>query len=92
MSLEFDGIVVAEIMCGEGEANDCIVSDREDAAAKATLFVERKVERGVDAERVELAAGGVEEGFSVGEFFDGDATRIERGGGCEWACARDAEA
>lgn len=92
MSLEFDGIVITEIVRGEGEADDCFVSDRENAAAKAALFVNREFERSRDAERVELAAGGVEEGFGIDELFDGDAARVKRGGGCERAGAGDAEA
>ena len=65
-------------MCGEGEADDVFALNGDDAAAKAALFVQGQFERGGDAECVELAAGGVEEGFGFGEFFDGDASCVER--------------
>lgn len=64
----------------------------DDAAAKAALFVKGEFERGRDAERVELAAGGIEEGFGFGEFFDGDASRVERRSWLKRAGGGDAEA
>lgn len=91
-ALQAEGIVIAEIVCGEGETNHMFALNGGDAAAEASLFVKGEFESGVDAERVELAAGGVEEGFGVGEFFDGDAARVERGGGHERAGVGDAKA
>ena len=79
-------------MGGEGEADDVFALNGDNAAARVALFVCGEFEGGVDAERVELAAGGVEEGVGVGEFFDGDDARIEGGGGLEWARDREAEA
>jgi len=92
VSLEFDGIVVAEIVRGEGEANDVFALNGDDAAAKAALFVQRQFERGRDVECVELAAGCVEEGFGFGEFFDGDTSRVERRSWLKRAGDRDAKA
>ena len=91
-ALQAERIVVVEVVCSEGEADDCFILDREDAAAKAALFVEGKFERGGDAECVELAAGGVEEGFGFGEFFDVDASRVERRSWLKRAGGGDAEA
>lgn len=92
VSLEFDGIVVAEIVCGEGEADDVFALNGDDSSAEASLFVYRQFERGRDAERVELAVSSFEQGFGFGEFFDGDAACVERGCGHERAGAGDAEA
>ena len=90
--MEFDGIVVAEIVCSEGEADDGAAVNPYDAAAEAALIVEGEFERGADAEGVELAAGGVEEGFGFGELLDRDDARVERGGGLERARGGYAEA
>ena len=79
--LEAEGIVVVEVVGGEGEADDVFALDGDDAAAWAALFVGGEFEGGGEAERVELAAGGVEEGFGFGEFLDRDTARIERRGG-----------
>lgn len=77
-------------MRGEGEADDGFVVNLEDAAAWAALLVLWKFEGGVEVEGGELAAGGVEEGFGVGEFLDRDDAGIERGGGEERAGDGDA--
>ena len=77
-ALQAKRVFVAEVVRGEGEADDVFALNVDDAAAKATLFVQRQFERGRDVECVELAAGGVEEGRGFGEFFDGDAAGVER--------------
>lgn len=90
--LEVEGIVVVEMVGGEGEADDVAALNGDDAAAWAALFVEGEFECGIDVERVELAAGGVEEGFGVGEFLNRHTARVERGRGRERARRGDAEA
>ncbi len=72
-------------MRDEGEADDSFIFDPQDAAAGAALFVVGEFERGSDAECVELATGGVEEGFGVGEFLDRDGAGVEGCGGRERA-------
>ncbi len=89
--MEVDRIIVAQVVGGEGEADDGSVFDHEDAAARAAFVVVGEFERGGDFERGELAAGGVEEGFGVGKFLDHDDARVERGGGRERARRRDTE-
>jgi hypothetical protein len=85
-------IFIIEIMSGEGEANDGFTVNFHDATAEAALFVEGKFECGRDAECVELAAGGAEEGFGVSEFLDSDAARVERASREKRAGTGDAEA
>jgi len=92
VSLEFEGIVVVEIVGGEGETDDVFALNGDDAAAEATLFVEGEFEGRRDVERVELALRSFEERFGVGEFFDGDDARVERAGGEEGSGGGDAEA
>ena len=92
VSLEFDGIVVAEIVRGEGEADNVFALNGDDAAARAALFVCGEFDGGVDAEGVELAACSVKEGVGIGEFLDGDTTGVERGSGLQWARHGDTEA
>ena len=79
-------------MRGEGEADDVFALDGDDAAACAALLVYGEFECGCDAEGVELAAGGVEEGFGVSEFLDRHTARVERAGGEKRAGGGDAEA
>lgn len=79
-------------MGGEGEADDCFVFNPQDAAARAAFVVMRKFERGGDSESIELAAGGVEEGFGFGEFLDGDGAGVKGHGGRERARGWNTEA
>src|SRR2546423_6091247 len=79
-------------MRGEGEADDVFALDGDDASAGAGLLVRGEFEGGRDGEGVELTAGGVEEGFGVGELLDRDATRVKGTGGRERAGGGDAEA
>jgi len=92
VSLEFERVVVAEAVGGEGEADDVFALDGDDAATWAALLVGGEFEGGGEAERVELAAGGVEEGFGFGKFLDRDDARVEGRGGRERAGGGNAEA
>lgn len=91
-ALQAERIFVVEVVCSEGEADDCFILDRENATAKAALFVKGEFERGREAECVELAACGIEEGCGFDEFFDGDESRVERRSWLKRAGGGDAKA
>lgn len=78
-------------MRGEGEADDGVLADAEDAAAGLAVFVGGQFEGGLNAEGGELAAGGGEEGLGVGELFDRDAAGVNGSGGRERAGRGEAE-
>jgi hypothetical protein len=92
MCLQREGIIVVQIVQGDGEANDCCALDLDDAATEAFLLVARKFKRrGGDAEFIELTLNSIEERFGFGGISDGDEARVKRSGGRERAGGGDAE-